>query len=97
MIVLSNVLEHIDDRVGLLRELVASAQPRVVLIRVPVLAGTGRCRCAGSWGWSTSATRTTRSSTTRQALRDELEAAGLRVTELQAVWGEIWAAAEPVR
>jgi SAM-dependent methyltransferase len=97
VIVLSNVLEHIADRVGLLTTLVASAGPRVVLIRVPVLARDWTVPLRRELGLEYFSDPDHEIEYDERSFRDELAAAGLRVTELQAVWGELWAAAEPGR
>jgi trans-aconitate methyltransferase len=36
VVVLSNILEHIEDRVGFLRDIVRQASPEKILIRVPL-------------------------------------------------------------
>ena len=66
-------------RVEFLRRLVASAHAAGLLIRVPVLARDWTVPLRPELGLpTTSATRTTRSSTTRQSFRAELAEAGLR-------------------
>jgi SAM-dependent methyltransferase len=96
VVVLSNVLEHFEDRVGLLRRLVESARPSRLLFRVPVFArdwlvplrrelGVGHFSDPGHYV-----------EYDEDSFRAELAAAGLKVTELQVTWGEIWAGAEPV-
>ncbi|HSC92988.1 MAG TPA: methyltransferase domain-containing protein [Gaiellaceae bacterium] len=94
-IVLSNVLEHIDDRVGLLRHLVAEARPRVVLVRVPVLARDWTVPLRREVGLEYFSDPDHEVEYDEEGFRAELAEAGLRVTELKLVWGEIWAAAEP--
>ena len=97
VIVLSNVLEHIADRVGLLSRLVASAEPRAVLIRVPVLARDWTVPLRREVGLEYFSDPDHEIEYDEESFRAELGDAGLRVTELQAVWGELWAAAEPGR
>jgi SAM-dependent methyltransferase len=95
VLVLSNVLEHFDDRVALLGGLVASASPRLVLVRVPVHArhwsvpvreelGLDHFSDPGHWV-----------EYDPNRLREELGRAGLDVVEEIVIWGEIWAAAAP--
>jgi SAM-dependent methyltransferase len=93
VVVLSNVLEHIDDRVGLLSRLVAVAQPRRLLIRVPVLErdwSVGLRRELGLFHFS-DPTHVTEYD--REQLAADLAAAGLVATELEQRWGELWAVA----
>lgn len=95
VVVLSNVLEHIEDRARFLRRLAALGPDRF-LVRVPM--------------WSRHWTVPLRRELGLEALgpghfieydestlRAELAAAGLTVTELVSSWGELWARAESVR
>ncbi len=95
VVVLSNVLEHVADRPGLLRELAASARPRVVLVRVPVLARDWSVPLRLELGLDHFSDPGHYVEYDEDGFRAEIEAAGLRITELRLVWGEIWAAAEP--
>lgn len=95
VVVLSNVLEHIADRVGLLRRLVAVTRPKTVLIRVPVLErdwSVGLRRDLGVFHFSDPTHETEYD---REQLVAELAAAGLEVAEIEQRWGELWAVAEP--
>lgn len=95
VVVLSNVLEHVEDRVGLLQGLVAAARPRTVLIRVPVLARDWTVPLRRELGLDPFSDPGHHVEYDEEGLRAELGEAGLRITELRLVWGEIWAAAEP--
>jgi SAM-dependent methyltransferase len=95
VVVLSNVLEHIEPRVELLRRIVVSARPSRLLFRVPVLARdwTVPLRQEVRLPYYSDPDHCTEYDP--DGFRAELEEAGLRVTELLVTWGEIWAAAEP--
>jgi SAM-dependent methyltransferase len=95
VVVLSNVLEHVDDRVGLLRRLVESATPKRLLLRVPVYARDWLVPLREELGLPYFSDPGHLVEYDEQALRAELAEAGLRATELLQVWGEIWATAEP--
>jgi SAM-dependent methyltransferase len=97
VVVLSNVLEHIADRVGLLRRVVAEAAPRVVLLRVPLLARDWTVPLRAEVGLPHFSDPDHETEYDPETFRAELAAAGLDVTELELVWGELWAAAEPAR
>jgi SAM-dependent methyltransferase len=95
VVILSNVLEHIDDRVGLLRRLAEVAQPSRFLIRVPVLErdwSVGLRRDLGLFHFSDP---THAVEYDRDRLVAELEDAGLEATEIEQRWGELWAVAVP--
>jgi SAM-dependent methyltransferase len=95
VVVLSNVLEHIEDRVGLLRRLAAVAQPSRFLIRVPVLErdwSVGLRRDLGLFHFSDP---THAVEYDRKRLVAELAEAGLEPTEIEQHWGELWAVAVP--
>jgi SAM-dependent methyltransferase len=95
VVVLSNVLEHVRDRVGLLRRLAASAAPKRMLLRVPVYARDWLVPLREELGLSYFSDPGHFVEYDERGLRAELEAAGLRLTEVHHVWGEMWAAAEP--
>ena len=95
VVVLSNVLEHIEPRVELLRRIVASAQPSRLLFRVPVLARDWTVPLRQEVGLPYYSDPDHCTEYDPDGFRAELEEAGLRVTELLVTWGEIWAAAEP--
>lgn len=96
VVVLSNVLEHIEDRVGFLRRLVAVAQPSRFLIRVPVLERDWSVGLRRELGLFYFSDPTHFAEYDRALLIDELSAAGLRAVEIDQRWGELWAVAEPV-
>jgi SAM-dependent methyltransferase len=96
VIVLSNVLEHIEDRSGLLRRLADITGAHRFLIRVPVLErdwAVGLRRELGLFHYSDPTHHTEYD---RPLLLGELSAAGLRAVEVEQRWGELWAVAEPV-
>lgn len=95
VIVLSNVLEHIDDRVGLLRRLASSADPSRFLIRVPVLERDWTVGLRRELGIFHFSDPTHETEYDREQLAAELEAAGLSTTEIHQRWGELWAVATP--
>jgi SAM-dependent methyltransferase len=95
VVVLSNVLEHVPDRVALLRALVASAEPRALLFRVPVLARDWTVPLRRELGLDYFSDPGHHVEYDEQGFRAELAEAGLDVTELLLVWGEIWAEARP--
>lgn len=94
-IVMSNVLEHIDDRVGLLRHLVAAARPTRVLIRVPVLKRDWIVPLRRELGLPYFSEETHVTEYDREQLTEELGRAELEVADLVEVWSELWVEARP--
>ncbi|MBC6440762.1 MAG: class I SAM-dependent methyltransferase [Rhodospirillales bacterium] len=94
-VVLSNILEHLEDRVGFLRDLLAAQQPADVLIRVPAFERHWHIPMRRELGMGYFSDRTHVIEHTIEAFRSEVEASGLMIVELRTVWGEIWAACKP--
>jgi 2-polyprenyl-3-methyl-5-hydroxy-6-metoxy-1,4-benzoquinol methylase len=95
VVILSNVLEHIDDRIGLLRRLVATARPQRVLLRVPVLERDWLVALRRDLGLPYFSDPTHVTEYSPEQLEEELRAAGLELAELLQPWGELWAVARP--
>jgi SAM-dependent methyltransferase len=96
VVVMSNVLEHIADRVTLLKRCVSDARAKRVLIRVPLFQRDWSIPFRRELGveWRSDSTHETEH--TIDELQAELAAAGLQVREIMTIWGEIWCAAVPV-
>jgi 2-polyprenyl-3-methyl-5-hydroxy-6-metoxy-1,4-benzoquinol methylase len=95
VVVLSNVLEHIADRIGLLRRLREQARPSRVLIRVPVLERDWQVILRRELGLPYFSDPTHETEYDEGQLARELDAAGLRLADVRRRWGELWAVAEP--
>jgi SAM-dependent methyltransferase len=95
VVVLSNVLEHIEDRVALLRRLATIARPKRFLLRVPVLERDWSVGLRRDLGVFYLSDPTHETEYDRGQLLSELAAAGLEATEIEQRWGELWAVAEP--
>ncbi len=95
-IVLSNVVEHIDDRVGFLKSLIANLRPARLLIRVPLFERHWHVPLRQELGVNYFSDRTHFIEHTLAQFEDEMSRAGIDVTERLLRWGEIWAACKPV-
>jgi SAM-dependent methyltransferase len=95
VVVLSNVLEHLEDRAQVLRAIVASATPSRLLFRVPVYARDWTIPLKHEVGLPSYWDPDHEIEYDPQTFRDELAEAGLHVAELDVQWGEIWAVAVP--
>jgi len=92
VVVLSNVLEHVERRVELLRGLVESARPDRLLLRVPARTRHWHVPLRRELGLEHRSDPQHFVEYTDEDLVAELREAGLEPTELVHAWGEIWAA-----
>ncbi|MCA3246911.1 MAG: methyltransferase domain-containing protein [Azospirillum sp.] len=95
VVVMSNVLEHLPERGALLRRLAAETGAKSFLIRVPNFERDWSVPLKKELGidWRSDSTHETEH--TIAEFEAETAQAGLRIRELRAVWGEIWAALTP--
>ena len=94
VVVLSNVLEHLEHRVELLARLRETAQPERFLIRVPAADRDWLVPLRHELGLPYFSDPTHCTEYTVDRLHDELGGAGLEVVELVQRWGELWASAQ---
>jgi len=89
-VVMSNVLEHIEDRPGFLRSVQERLRPVRWLLRVPMFERDWRVPMARELGlqWMSDDTHFTEH--TEAEFRAELARAGLEVRHFETRWGEIW-------
>ncbi len=90
-VVLSNLLEHLPGREQFLRRLVQRLQPRRLLIRVPLFERDWRVPLKKELGLPWLADPTHHTEYTLESFQEEMDAAGLVISEYQVRWGEIWA------
>lgn len=90
VVVLSNVLEHIDDRQQFLMTVCEKAMPKRFLIRVPMINRNWVVPLRKELGMSYLSDPTHFLEYTRDGLEAELTAAGLVVESVETVWGEFW-------
>lgn len=96
VVVLSNVLEHLAPRVDFLEALRTRVRARRLLVRVPVLEREWTVPLRQELGLPHFSDPEHEVEYDPDLLRSELGEAGWEATELQLVWGEIWAEARPV-
>jgi SAM-dependent methyltransferase len=95
-VVMSNVLEHIEDRIGFLRAVQARCRPARWLIRVPAYERDWLVPMKDEVGIDSRLDSTHFIEYADGCLEKEFGQAGLRVTELKRIWGEIWCEARPL-
>ena len=94
VVVLSNVLEHIDHRVDLLQTILRSVKPERLIIRVPLYERDWRVPLKEELGIDFRLDDTHVIEYTRDTFLNELEQAGMKAIHLEVRWGEIWSVAE---
>jgi len=95
VVILSNVLEHIDDRPGFLAKIRKSLHPGQLLIRVPLFERSWHLPMRREVGANIFSDPDHRIEHTRREFAQEVAAAGLDIVEFQTPWGEIWARCVP--
>lgn len=91
VILLSNVLEHIEQRVEFLSSVQARFHPARWLIRVPLINRDWRVPLRKELGLFHFSDATHFTEYTEESFEEEIRAAGLRVHFRQVNWGELWA------
>ncbi|MCJ7773764.1 MAG: class I SAM-dependent methyltransferase, partial [Desulfobacterales bacterium] len=91
VVVLSNVLEHLLDRVGILQQIIKTNTPKIILLRVPLFERDWRVPLKKELGLEWRLDLTHEIEYTKESFEAELEEAGLSITYQETRWGEIWA------
>jgi SAM-dependent methyltransferase len=91
VVILSNVLEHITDRVGFLQALITTTQAERFLIRVPLFERDWKMPMRRAVGANYYSDSDHKIEPTQAEFREETGRAGLVIDELVTPWGEIWA------
>jgi 2-polyprenyl-3-methyl-5-hydroxy-6-metoxy-1,4-benzoquinol methylase len=96
VVVLSNILEHIDDRVGFLRDILKQATPGKLLIRVPLFERDWQMPMRKELGSPYFSDQEHCIEHRLDEFVQELASAGLRPEYQITLWGEIWAECLPI-
>lgn len=94
-IVMSNVLEHLPERVGFLQKLIDLYHPKNILIRVPVFERDWRVPLKQELGMDYRLDQTHFIEYKKGEFEQEMKLAGLEIKEKIINWGEIWAECVP--
>jgi SAM-dependent methyltransferase len=93
VVILSNVLEHIERTLEFLSTLIQATRPRIFLIRVPLFERDWRVPLKKELGVDYRLDRTHFIEYTQESFAEEIYSAGLRIAYSEVRWGEIWAQA----
>ena len=97
VVVLSNVLEHLDQRVEFLRRVRERIEPRRLLVRVPLFERDWRVPLKAELGVDHRLDPTHYTEYRESEFRDEIGRGGFEVVEAEIRWGEIWAVCRAIR
>lgn len=95
IVTLSNVLEHIEQRVKFLRKIVQQINPGRLIIRVLLFERDWRVPLKKELGIDYRLDSTHFIEYTQEDYIEELRRAGLKATYMEFRWGEIWSVVEP--
>ena len=95
VVIASNIMEHLEDRVRFYRTLQDRARPSRWLVRVPAADRDWRVPLRRELGLFAFSDPTHVIEYTRQSFEAEAREAGFAVGEVQVNWGEIWAELRP--
>lgn len=93
IIMLSNVLEHLDNRSELLKHLTDNFNPKTILIRVPVFDREWLVPYKKELGVEWRLDHTHKVEYTEGEFFNEIKKAELEISNITIKWGEIWAIA----
>lgn len=96
VVVLSNVLEHIESRIEFLTLISSSTKARKYLIRVPCYERNWEVPLKDSFGLNYFTDSDHKIEHKMLEFRSEIDQAQLEITEVITRWGEIWAVCKPV-
>ncbi len=94
VVTLSNVLEHIEQRVEFLKKILQQIKPKRLIIRVPLFERDWRVPLKRELGMDYRLDSTHCIEYMQEEYFEELRQAGLKATHIEFRWGEIWRVVE---
>ncbi len=91
VVVFSNVIEHIEDRIYFIKTLVQKYLPELVMIRVPMYERHWHIPLRKELGMDYFSDSTHYIEHTLDEFKSEVSQSGLLIDEIVTIWGEIWA------
>ena len=91
VVVLSNILEHLEHRVSFLADIQRRINPSRILIRLPMIDRDWRVPLRKELGLYYFSDPTHYTEYTRESFEQEMGEAGLTIRHIQYNWGELWA------
>ena len=96
IVILSNILEHLDDRIKFIIDLKSSIKPKKFLIRVPLFERNWEMALRKELGINYYSDDDHKIEHSIKEFYDEMTASGLKIKEIKTKWGEIWAICLPL-
>jgi len=93
-IILSNIIEHIDQRIDFLKKLIINCKPKKILFRVPDFKRSWYLPLKKEIGVNYFSDAEHFIEPTYEEFENELNLAGLNILEAKIIWGEIWCVCE---
>ncbi len=91
VVVLSNVLEHIDDRIAFIENLYKMSGSKKLLIRVPLFERDWQLPLRKELDMYYFSDNDHKIEHTIEEFKEEINQSGFLINELLTIWGEIWA------
>lgn len=97
VVILSNVLEHLPNRIGFLQRLVHAVHPSRLLIRVPLVDRDWQVALKQEMGVEWRLDPSHLIEYNLDTFTDEIQSAHLAIHHLEVHWGEIWSEVIPLK
>ncbi|MDC3073424.1 class I SAM-dependent methyltransferase [Prochlorococcus sp. AH-716-O13] len=91
VVLLSNILEHIEQREIFLKQIIKKSEANIFLIRVPLFQRDWQLALRKELGIYYYSDYDHKIEHNVDELKNELQKVNLRIKELYTIWGEIWA------
>lgn len=95
VVVMSNLLEHIEERIPFMQKIDETLSPGKILIRVPMIDREWRIPLRKELGLLYFCDNSHQTEYTKESFEREMAEAGFAISHLQINWGEIWAEVRP--
>ena len=91
VVLMSNVLEHVEKRVDFLKKIINLIDPKVILIRVPLFERSWEVAIRKELDVNYFSDSTHFIEHTLEEFENEIKTSCLKIDDMQILWGEIWA------
>jgi len=96
VIILSNVIEHLDNRVEFLKKIIKLTNTKKILLRVPIFERDWKVPLKKELGITYMLDSTHVVEPTQEVWLKEIKLSGLKLDKFKICWGELWAVLLPI-